>query len=290
MKSAARQAKSTPRPITPPAGPFADHALALAADGWSVFPVTERGKKPLAGSHGHRDATTDQVQIEKWTRAHARSNIGLRPAAGVLVVDIDSAALLAPWMNERGLSLPPTRVVRTNRGSHYYYAYASERSLVSKIPGVDLKTSKGYVLAPGSVHESGRIYRVWRDLPIAELPAEWLEHIQRPEPKPRPPVVTRPGGASVGTPGLQLVRLLAVKRPGDGRRSYYQWCVGAAYRDYGGSPDLVNRLRDMAVQIGLDPADVDRIAAWTADQYPNTNDSLPPVDGVSNLDRSTLNA
>ncbi|WP_208721899.1 MULTISPECIES: bifunctional DNA primase/polymerase [Rhodococcus] len=291
MKSAARQAKSAPHSIAPPAGPFADHAPALAADGWSVFPIVPRGKVPYAGSHGHRDATTDRAQVEEWTRIHANGNIGIRPAGGMLVVDIDSAALLAPWMNERGLSLPPTRVVRTNRGSHYYYAHSSERPLLATIPGVDLKTSKGFVLAPGSIHKSGRIYRVWRDRPIAELPREWLEHIQRPEPKPRPPVVTRSGGVSVGTPnGARLVKLLAVKRPGDGRRSYYQWCVGAAYRDYGGSPDLVNRLRDMAVQIGLDPADVDRIAAWTADQYINTNDSLPPVDGVSNLDRSTLNA
>ncbi|MCE4165990.1 hypothetical protein GN300_29150 [Rhodococcus sp. Ni2] len=289
VKSLARQAKSAPRSIAPPAGPFADHAPALAADGWSVFPLVPRDKTPYAGSHGHLDATTDQVQIEKWTRIHANGNIGIRPAAGMVVVDIDSAALLTPWMNERGLSLPPTRVVRTNRGSHYYYSCSSERPLLAAIPGVDLKTDKGFVLAPGSVHKSGRIYRVWRDLPIAELPAAWLEHIQRPEPKPRPPVVTRSGGASVGTPGLHLVRHLAVKRPGDGRRSYYQRYIGAAYRDYGGSPDLVNRLRDMAVQIGLDPADVDRIAAWTADQYPNTNDSLPPVDGVSNLDRSAIN-
>ncbi|QSE38886.1 bifunctional DNA primase/polymerase [Rhodococcus erythropolis] len=265
MKSAARQAKSTPRLIAPPVGPFARHAPSLAADGWSVFPVTERGKKPLAGSHGHRDATTDQVQIEKWTRAHARSNIGLRPAAGVLVVDIDSAALLAPWMNERDLSLPPTRVVRTNRGSHYYYAYASERSLVSKIPGVDLKTSKGYVLAPGSVHESGRIYRVWRDLPIAELPAEWLEHIQQPKPKPRPPVVTRSGGVSVGTPGLRLVRLLGVKAEGE-RRGFLMYAIGEAYRVYGGSADLIERLCNTAISIGLSPTEVDAARQYIEEQ------------------------
>ncbi|XGU20347.1 bifunctional DNA primase/polymerase [Rhodococcus sp. 3Y1] len=142
MKSAARQSKSTPGSTAPPAGPFAQHAPALAADGWAVFPLVPRDKTPYAGSHGHLDATTDQVQIERWTRIHANGNIGIRPAVGMLVVDIDSAALLAPWMNEHGLSLPPTRVVRTNRGSHYYYTFSSERPLLATIPGVDLKTSK----------------------------------------------------------------------------------------------------------------------------------------------------
>ncbi|UPU40536.1 MULTISPECIES: bifunctional DNA primase/polymerase [Rhodococcus] len=265
MKSAARQSKSTPGSTAPPAGPFAQHAPALAADGWAVFPLVPRDKTPYAGSHGHLDATTDQVQIERWTRIHANGNIGIRPAVGMLVVDIDSAALLAPWMNEHGLSLPPTRVVRTNRGSHYYYTFSSERPLLATIPGVDLKTSKGFVLAPGSVHKSGRIYRVWRDLPITELPAEWLEHIQRPEPKPRPPVVTRSGGAPVGTPGLRLVRLLGVKAEGE-RRGFLMYAIGEAYRVYGGSAELIERLCNTAISIGLSPTEVDAARQYIEEQ------------------------
>ncbi len=220
MKSAARQSKSTPGSTAPPpAGPFAQHAPALAADGWAVFPLVPPRDKtpPYAGSHGHLDATTDQVQIERWTRIHANGNIGIRPAVGMLVVDIDSAALLAPWMNEHGLSLPPTRVVRTNRGSHYYYTFSSERPLLATIPGVDLKTSKGFVLAPGSVHKSGRIYACGETSPPLPnfRPSGSSTFSARTEAAPsRGHEIRR---SSRGNTWLRLVRLLGVKAEGERR-------------------------------------------------------------------------
>lgn len=151
------------------------HALTLAEQGFYVFPVGA-DKKPLAGSHGWQDGTTDASKIEgmSWPLA-AGVAIATGPS-GLLVLDEDPGGEkeLARLEQEHG-PLPPTRTVKTPRGRHGYYRVSSlVPSSASKVaPGLDIRAQGGYVVADGSRNAEGVEYRLVVDEPIAPCPG-WL--------------------------------------------------------------------------------------------------------------------
>jgi hypothetical protein len=63
-------------------------AQAVAANGFAVFPLMPRSKKPLGG-RGFLDATTNALQIENWWQTTPQANIGIATgrASGVFVLD-----------------------------------------------------------------------------------------------------------------------------------------------------------------------------------------------------------
>ena len=140
-------------------------ALTLARRGLRVFPCLVRGKQP-ACERGCLAATVDESTIRQWWQSEPRYNIGVAcgSLSGVFVVDVDSheaEARLAKLETEHG-KLPPTVEVITIRGRHLYFRYPSQhavRNTTSRIaPGIDSRGQGGYVLAPPSIHPSGRAY------------------------------------------------------------------------------------------------------------------------------------
>lgn len=149
-----------------------EHALWLASNGLSVFPLAVGTKEPLPGSHGFKDATRDADQIRRWWGRNPGLNIGIRTGAesGITVIDTDGPEAEASL---RGMGeIPPTLTVKTGKGFHYYFAYESGSTIgQSQIgPGIDHRNDLGYVVAPPSVHPSGAVY-AWHDMsPLAPLP------------------------------------------------------------------------------------------------------------------------
>ena len=142
-------------------------AINYAAKGWSVFPCQPRGKTP-ATSRGVLDATADAARIKTWWRAIPNCNIGVATgaASGFFVLDIDGEdgeASLRNLEGEHG-KLPATVEVITGKGRHCYFRideHGTIKNSASQIaPGVDVRGDGGYVLAPPSIHPSGRAY-VW---------------------------------------------------------------------------------------------------------------------------------
>jgi len=159
--------------------------LALAAKGERVFLLKPGGKEPYERTRGFLDATTDAEQIRAWCGIPGaeNSNIGLRPAPDVLVVDIDPRAdgmNTALALEAQHGALPDTRTVATGGdGLHVYLRVPPGLSWPKQLgPGVDLKSESGYLVAPPSVHASGKRYRWLKELPIAEAPA-WLVALGR---------------------------------------------------------------------------------------------------------------
>lgn len=175
---------------------LAAHALKLAEKGFEVFPLRPDGKEPLLPAKdvdgGFYAATADPVRVAEWWRKWPEANIGLRPAADVLVLDLDSPDVLAR-LHAEGRELPETVTVQTGRGVHYYFRHRIEglRPRIGLLPSVDVKTRDGYVIAPPSRHPNGGTYR-WGERPangVAEAPG-WLVELlaakpERPEEKPR---------------------------------------------------------------------------------------------------------
>ncbi|MEY9403255.1 putative DNA primase/helicase [Bradyrhizobium japonicum] len=175
-------------------------ALHYAAKGLPVFPVhsvrdgkcscragsvcTNRGKHPMT-PHGVRDATTDRKTIKQWWAANPDANIGIATGkiSNLVVVDVDGEdgkKSLAELVKTYG-RLPKTPKVKTGRGVHYYFRAGRKpfgNSVGSLGAGVDIRGDGGYVVAPGSVHRSGKFYRFLSgrdldDIEIAKAP-KWL--------------------------------------------------------------------------------------------------------------------
>jgi hypothetical protein len=146
-----------------------------------VFPCRPRDKLP-ATQHGCKDATTDPDTIHRWWRLEPQYNVAIATGAisGVFVVDVDGLDAefeLRRLEAEHG-ALPPTIEAITARGRHVYFRLPEVpvRNSASKIaPGIDTRGDGGYVLAPPSIHPSGKRYAWSVDTARTVAPApDWL--------------------------------------------------------------------------------------------------------------------
>jgi hypothetical protein len=138
------------------------HALTLARKGMAVFPCRVRDKRP-ATANGCLDATRDPEQIRAWWEIEPNFNLALAcgPKSGVFVIDVDGAEAALQQLEEQHGALPASVEVITARGRHVYFRMPDRlvHNSAGKIaPGIDVRGDGSYVLAPPSVHPSGRVY------------------------------------------------------------------------------------------------------------------------------------
>jgi hypothetical protein len=123
-----------------------------------------------------------------WWGRWRDANVAVRTGAAsrAVVLDIDTPkggqATLAALEREYG-RLPPTYEVLTGGGGrHLYFAHPGTEVPCSEGklgPGLDVRGDGGYVVAPPSVHASGRPYKVLHDRELAPLPAWLLEDAEK---------------------------------------------------------------------------------------------------------------
>jgi hypothetical protein len=155
-------------------------AIALARKGLAVFPCKERDKAP-ANKHGFKEATTHEPTINAWWSGYPTQNVAIAcgKVSGLLVVDVDGEdgeASLAHLEDTHG-KLPATVEAITGKGRHLYFrTHADVPSTTGKLgAGLDTRGDGGYVIAPPSIHPSGRAY-TW-SVDSANKPADaptWL--------------------------------------------------------------------------------------------------------------------
>jgi hypothetical protein len=180
-------------------------ALELAGRGRPVHPCKPAGKDPLT-RHGVHEATTDPAIIRRWWQRWPNANPGLATgqASGLLVLDVDAhhagMATLAR-LCAHGDGLATLEVETGSGGVHLYLALPagidlgnSNRGIKTGFgPGVDVRGSGGYVVAPPSVHPSGGRYR-WGSGQLLPVPGWLVQVLTQPEPRPAPPRATpQPG-------------------------------------------------------------------------------------------------
>lgn len=166
-----------------------DHALALAAEDFHVFPLVPGSKLPQIDDYPNR-ATRDPEQIRRWWTCPVMGtlqdfNIAISTTRyqddnALLVVDVDNKGDkhgddTIDRLKAEGLVLPDTRETRTPTGGrHLFYCV--------KIPvkqgagvlgaGVDIRSRGGYVVAPGSSTDNGD-YSIASQAAVVDAP-EWL--------------------------------------------------------------------------------------------------------------------
>lgn len=150
---------------------------------------SDAGKHPRA-RRGLKEASKDRAQIETWFGPDAPlSNIGLATgaASGITVLDIDigegkdGAATWAALIEGHGE--PQTLMANTGSGGiHVFFKYNSalKTSTNTLGPNVDCRNDGGYVVAPPSLHRSGRRYEwVNEDETIADLPPHLSRRVEK---------------------------------------------------------------------------------------------------------------
>ncbi len=213
------------RPLPTPPDNLA-YALRYAELNWKVFPVGARSKFPLAGSHGFKDATTDEATIRGWWSVTPAANIGIATSSQFFALDIDNKSggfeTLEDLQDKLGC-LPDTLQQETGGGGRHYIFSAPEGMRVSNSTGVvgqgiDVRGEGGYIVVAPSLHQNGREYR-WdgtQEFLSPVLPApEWVISCMATE------------------RGRGLARVLPEKIP-NGRRNETLFKIACRYRHNGG--------------------------------------------------------
>ena len=180
-------------------------ARRLVQRGFSVIPLDhpkrpattnpERaGKVPTARWEPFQRRRPTDDELMAWFDDGTLHNIAIvtGPQSGIVVVDLDSSGALA-WAIAH-LPFTPMRVI-TGKGEHWYYRHPGHiairnRARVETADGVlaiDIRGDGGYVVAPGSMHHTGHIYRAperWPEsldaVPVFEL--AWFTAVRSSDP------------------------------------------------------------------------------------------------------------
>jgi len=159
-----------------PVSNFKEIVTPLIARGIPVIPIPPRQKGTRLKGWQNL-ATTDPVQIEKWHEENPQYNCGaVAKPDGFWFLDCDAPNLQQTIEAETGQLFPPTFSVRSSKGIHYYFRQtdASRKTGNVSVEGLfDAQVNNKYVVAPGSIHPSGKCYEVLNDTAIAEAP-DWL--------------------------------------------------------------------------------------------------------------------
>jgi hypothetical protein len=162
-------------------------ALTYAAHGLSVLPLewpTAHGcscrKGPACKSAGkhpcvpweryqHTHATADEIQT--WWHRWPAANVGIVTGmiSGIAVLDIDprnGGFDTLVELDSRGFWMPEDNpLVETgSRGLHHYFALDRPLPKAAPLDGIEVQADGGLVVAPPSLHRSGRRYRWLRGL------------------------------------------------------------------------------------------------------------------------------
>lgn len=179
-----------------------DFALNYASEwGWLVMPLhsiengictCSRSDCPSPGKHprtanGSKDATRDLAQVEAWFQQWPEANVGIAtgPISGIVVLDVDmakgahSSSLIFGDVDQTIFTTPK---VRTGAGLHFYYRYPAGidiRNSASKLgPFIDVRGDGGYVVAPPSMHVSGKRYEFQNShSELADFPQDWIDKL-----------------------------------------------------------------------------------------------------------------
>lgn len=167
---------------------FLKAALDYASHGWSVIPLQARDKRPAIKSwRDYQKERADEKQIRKWWKQYPQANVGVitGSVSGIIVLDVDGEEGQASLKN-LAKGLLPTPVTNTGNGNHYIFKHPGReiRNFASREPGLDLRGDGGYIVAPPSIHPSGRQYE-WAlnpdDTPPADMP-DWLLELTEKKP------------------------------------------------------------------------------------------------------------
>ncbi len=160
-------------------------ALTYLENGFSIIPLAKSSKTPCIHSwKKYQSQLPTTEEVKQWFTDNPDANIGIvtGKVSNLVVIDLDSEKAIETfrqhnWFDECG-------VVKTSRGYHLYFQYPDfeVRNAVKIETDIDIRGEGGYVVAPPSIHESGKQY-TWEKRSIltqdpAKLPQAIIQYLQ----------------------------------------------------------------------------------------------------------------
>jgi hypothetical protein len=146
-------------------GTVYDYAMFYISNGLSVIPIKPRDKVPLIKWENYQREPPSIVEVRKWFDG-TDNNIAIvcgKVSGNLVVVDFDDVELYEEFL--KGLDgelkdiVENTWLVKTGKGYHVYLRVNSDKPIRTRRFGkIDIKGEEGYVVAPPSIHPSGKRY------------------------------------------------------------------------------------------------------------------------------------
>lgn len=161
----------------------------VLADGYSVIPVG-LDKRPLLSSwKEYQTRKPTEEELTSWWDKYPFANIGIvtGKVSGIIVVDIDTYKKDYTAIDY----FPETFTIETgNKGYHLFYNYVEgftiSANAYESMPGVDLRSDGGFVVAVPSVtsylkdsKQSGGEYVIFKNLKMADFPIELFPKVKK---------------------------------------------------------------------------------------------------------------
>lgn len=167
-------------------GSMLDAALTYLARGWAVIPVRPRGKRPIVPWEELQRRRPTEKEVRGWFERWPDANLAIVTGrvSGLIVLDVDPRHDGDETLDELEQSYGPlphtAEAITGSGGRHVYFAYPGRmvRNAVGFAPGLDIRGDGGVIVAPPSVHPSGRRYE-WEvshhpdETPVVPMP-RWL--------------------------------------------------------------------------------------------------------------------
>jgi len=171
-----------------------EYAKLYVKNGLNIIPLQPNDKKPRIEWKDYQEGKRlSDKEIEDWFK-YSFSNVGIicgTVSENLVVIDFDSLELYQKWINSLDSNLKSiienTWVVETGRGIHVYLRIKINkdtfkqlfRTKTKVVDSVDIKAEGGYVVAPPSLHPSGKQYRFIKgsNTPIAEVSKKKFKEI-----------------------------------------------------------------------------------------------------------------
>lgn len=152
-----------------------------------LIPIPLQGKKPLLKNWPNRflqhpllrSHILNGINENNSSVTYHGKNLGILTGelSNVIVIDIDDMKQLS-YLRKHG-KLVETWTARSSRGIHLYYSYKNNIPSMKLVDGIDILSDKKIVVAPPSIHPSGKQY-IWlkspKEVEKQELPT-WLENL-----------------------------------------------------------------------------------------------------------------
>jgi putative DNA primase/helicase len=183
-----------------PDAPMRDFALDYARRGFAVFPCKPANKAPYTAA-GLKDATTDELTVQRWWQQWPQAMIGVRMGAssGVWAIDpdapkepggADGRKAWAELLHKHGAVHTHTHIT-PGGGQHLLFKWNPDKPVTNsggalKGTGIDVRGEGGYIIAPPSRRADGKAYTIAEPLDFfafADAPA-WLYELIATKPEP----------------------------------------------------------------------------------------------------------
>lgn len=155
---------------------FIDIATQYTHRGWNPVCIYRPNKFPKDYPwHKLIDKEVTNADIQKMANTYTEDNLNIGIITGaisdIIVLDIDGEEGFQA-LRDLNITLPDTLCASTGRGKHYYFEHQTHpilKNAAAFLPKVDIRTDGGLVVAPPSVHPTGRHYE-WLNLGAEILP------------------------------------------------------------------------------------------------------------------------